>query len=303
VCNVINQNSCGSGSICGITESGNSLIMTNAHVAGTTIGRRVKVWVESQNDTIWCRVVRAAYSNNVIADWALLESEQPYAKVDPVFLTKFGPTGSHYTKGFPRCRQHNGTDITTHRIMASGVWLWLPDAIGGQSGSGVWNDVTNLQQGLLTWSWTERGVQYGAGQTTSAIWNQNRSRQLVGFVKPEGLVELSQGERFDMSGLDTTDTDDPVVDEGYFEGPIKRAAGIQDYPIWFEDQVEPPTPPDDRPDAFTMTMWLGHLQRTIDYYTDERERFEQMNPPDGGNGGDSDNGNGSDPDNDPYDLG
>ena len=39
VCRILNQNSCGSGSICGIQPSGNALILTNAHVAGTKIGR------------------------------------------------------------------------------------------------------------------------------------------------------------------------------------------------------------------------------------------------------------------------
>ena len=48
VCRILNQNSCGSGSICGRKADG-SFVMTNAHVAGSNVGRRVVCEVEQLN--------------------------------------------------------------------------------------------------------------------------------------------------------------------------------------------------------------------------------------------------------------
>lgn len=234
VCRIINQNSCGSGSICGHYQGG-SLVLTNAHVAGTQVGRKVQVDIESKGIRKEATVIRAAYSNQVSADWALLLIDG-YQDIEPTYLSKKSPApgDSLYTKGFPRCNPHAGTDITQHKTLNNGVILWLPDAIGGQSGSGVWDDATNLQMALLTWSWGDGNRSYGAGQLTSEIYRQNRAAQLVGFPKMAGLTELP-GEWADT---DRTGADDPVVTEGFFSAPMER--GIQDYPIWAEDIVDPP---------------------------------------------------------------
>ena len=64
VCRILNKSSCGSGSICGITQAGKSLILTNAHVAGSRVGRVVDVEVESQRKKLKARVIMAAYSDN-----------------------------------------------------------------------------------------------------------------------------------------------------------------------------------------------------------------------------------------------
>ena len=290
VCRIINRNSCGSGSVCGHSEDGESYIMTNAHVAGTRIGRVVSVEVESTGQRMAATVVRAAYSNQVIADWALLKTQGGFQQVKPVYLSKQPPSGSHYTKGFPRCQGHNGTNITTHRIRNNGVWLWTPDAIGGQSGSGVWSDILHFMFGLLTWSWTDGGRTYGAGQLTSEIYKQNRSRQIVGYARHPGLVELVDHE-FDWTGIDREGCDDPVVEEGFHVGEVSEM-GIQDYPIWAEDQIPPDPDPDPDPPAPDDPTWTTHM---IEFYRTQEEFFESQRkllevddttaPGNGGNGG------------------
>ena len=271
-CRIINANSCGSGTYCG-----DGYILTNAHVAGTKIGRQVQVDVESLDRRITATVVRAAYSDAVIADWALLKCE--HLDIEPVYLSKKPPSGtSFYTKGFPRCQPMTSGDVNLHRIISNGVALWTPDAIGGQSGSGVFSDLDNFVKFLLTWSWSDGGRRYGAGQLTSEIYKQNRATQLSGFVKPDGLVELVD---YDMTGINMLAVhDDPVVEDGLF-GFIPR--GIQDYPIWAEDHVEPPSPPDDRPEAFTNQNWQDYCRDVEELHERWRLKFE-VKPPTTDNG-------------------
>jgi hypothetical protein len=223
---VVNQSSCGSGSICGHYQGG-SLILTNAHVAGTQIGRNVvfDAVVDGQRVRKDARVIQAAYSNRTQTDWAVLMCEN-WQAIEPVYLSKKVPTGSHYTQGSPRCvwPQRN-TDITTvDQSPNSPLWRWTPNAIGGQSGSGVWSDTDNLQYGLLTWSWGG----YGAGQMTAWIYKQARTMTTFGLPRVDGLVELP--DESDETNVDRTGADDPVVGEGFF-----TETGITDLPIWAED--------------------------------------------------------------------
>ena len=266
VCRILNQNSCGSGSICGIQPSGNALILTNAHVAGTKIGRIVKVEVESTGDSLQARVIMAGYSDKTATDWAMLETTEPYTKVEPVFLSKKKPTGSHYTKGFPRCRPHAGTDIQTVEFNRQGVWFWEPDAIGGQSGSGVWSDIDNLQYGLLTWQWGG----HGAGQQTAVIYEQARQRNTNGAARPDGLVELDDFE-WDMSA-EERGADDPIIENGFF-----AETNITTLPVWAEDKPVPPTDPDDPTDPEPEPPVVGSKLPTdvfIEYLRDQKELYE-----------------------------
>jgi len=269
VCRVINQNSCGSGSICGHWDGG-SLVLTNAHVAGSTVNRKVAVEVESLNNRRFtATVIRAAYSNSVSADWALLFIAG-FQEVQPVYLSKSPPASgeSLYTKGFPRCQRHNGTDIAQHATLNNGVLLWLPDAIGGQSGSGVWGDGDNLQKALLTWSMTRNGRSYGAGQLTAEIYRQNRAGQLRGYPKMPGLVELPGD--FDFDGVDRSGLTDPVVEEGFYSIPLER--NIQDFPIWAEDIVIPPPPGPG--DTVPRQQAIAALRRVRDLADNEIKQFE-----------------------------
>jgi hypothetical protein len=188
-------------------------------VAGTKIGHTVVCeFPFANNKRVRGRVVMAGYSDRVMMDWAVLELEE-LLDLPHVKLANTAPVGSHYTAGYPRCRGPFFSQLTTRQITHNGtVWRWQPNAIGGQSGSGVHSLANNLQFGLLTWSWGGDG----AGQTCRSIWMQYVQRAAVGFPRPDGLVELC-GRAEDL-------------EEGFF-----AEANITTLPIWahLDDQPGP----------------------------------------------------------------
>ena len=273
VCRIINQNSCGSGSICGIRD-GKSLILTNAHVAGTKIGRIVNVEVESTGDKLKGRVIMAAYSDKTVSDWAILETVENYIKVEPVPLSKKRPSGSHYTKGFPKCKPHNGTDITTHSFGTNGVWFWEPDSIGGQSGSGVWSDNDNFCYGLLTWLWNG----HGAGQQTAEIYRQAINQTNMGYPRPDGLIECDNDWDYDFTNLNRGDTD-PIV-----ENTFVSEMSVRDLPIWAEDIVNPPDPDPDPDNSIKTAQFIEYCRDIEELHKKWREKFDiNTNDNDSGN--------------------
>jgi len=223
-CRVLNSGSCGSGSIVG-KRNGKTLVLTNAHVAGTTIGRVVQCQFPFHgNVKVNGRVIVAGYSSKVMMDWAIVEIDQDIP-LPAVKLSIAAPTGDHYTMGYPRCEGPYSQRLKTVMFTHSGtVWRWQPISIGGQSGSAVHSFADHFQKGLLTWSWGGDG----AGQTTKAIWFQYQQKGLVGFERPEGLIELNNR----CDGLE----------EGFFE-----EASITTLPIWAHlDNPPPPPPPNDK---------------------------------------------------------
>ncbi|QDV66232.1 trypsin-like serine peptidase [Crateriforma conspicua] len=209
ICKVTNGNTCGSGTLVG-KRNGKSLILTNAHVAGTRIGKTMRCYFPEIDRTITARVIMAGYSNRVMMDWAVLEAEE----IVPLPHTKLRnevPEGEHYTGGYPRCRGPYYQRLRTTRITHNGtVWRWQPVSIGGQSGSGVHSFANDLLYGLLTWSWGGDG----AGQTCRSIWLQYANRAEIGFAKPADLVELNENRAADL-------------EEGFF-----AEADITTLPIW-----------------------------------------------------------------------
>lgn len=228
-CKVSNGNSCGSGSLVGVSNNGKSLVLTNAHVAGTRVGHVVVCeFPFANNQRVNARVVMAGYSDRVMMDWAVLELDQHVSALPHVKLANSAPTGDHYSAGYPRCRGPFFSQLKTQQITHNGtVWRWQPDAIGGQSGSGVHSLANHLQYGLLTWSWGGDG----AGQTCRSIWFQYANRAAVGFPRPDGLVELCERAA--------------NLEEGFF-----AEANITTLPIWahLDDQ---PTPGPDKPEGCT----------------------------------------------------
>lgn len=187
-CKVTVSGVCGSGSLVGY-RNGKSLILTNAHVAGTSLGRVVQCQFPFlQNETFSTRIIMAAYSRNAIGmDWAILEADSsiplPHTKLDNRL-----PQGDHYTAGYPRCSGPRFQSIRLKSFMSGGtIAVWQPNAIGGQSGSAVHRSDNHLQSILLTWSIGSDG----AGQTAYGIWLQYANRSPVGYLKPEGLIELA----------------------------------------------------------------------------------------------------------------
>lgn len=223
-CKVTVGNVCGSGSIVG-ERNGKTLVLTNSHVAGTQIGRKVIcTFPFLQNRVVPARIIMAAYSDRILMDWAVLECE---TKVDlPIVkLSNTAPTGEHYTGGYPRCQGPRFQRLVTRSFTNNGtMWRWQPNSIGGQSGSGVHSFSDNKQRGLLTWSVGNDG----AGQTTRSIWMQYAQRAEIGFPRPNDLIELAD-ERSET------------------ENGFHYEANITTLPIWAELENDP-RPDDPVPD-------------------------------------------------------
>lgn len=218
-CKVVFGNSCGSGSLVGIRNN-KSLVLTNAHVAGTQIGRVGNCTFPFLNNKVCkARIILAAYSDRVMMDWAVLEIDEQ-VQLPHVKLSRTTPSGDHYTAGYPRCQGPRFQRLVTRGFQNNGtVWRWQPNAIGGQSGSGVHSLSDNLQRGLLTWSWGGDG----AGQTTSSIWTQYAQRAEIGFPRFPDLIELSPPQN---------------CESGFF-----AEANITSLPIWAELDPTPPEEP------------------------------------------------------------
>jgi len=220
-CRVLNSGSCGSGSIVGLRD-GKTIVLTNAHVAGTKIGHTVVCQFPYDNNKKYnARVIMAGYSDTVMMDWAILEIDAQ-VPLPPVKLSIEAPSGEHYTMGYPRCEGPYSQKLITRQITHNGtVWRWQPISIGGQSGSAVHSFKDNFQRGLLTWSWSGDG----AGQTTRSIWFQYVNRAVVGFPRPDGLVDLAKNRA-------------EFLEEGFFQ-----EANITTLPIWAHLDNSPPGDP------------------------------------------------------------
>ena len=226
-CRVRVGNGCGSGSVCGFYKTG-SLILTNAHVAGTRLGRicDVDVVVNGKRKNLKASVIMAAYSDRTLTDWAILYVDD-WQEIKPVPLSKEKPDGDHYTHGSPRCVWPLvTTGVRTVEVSdSSSLWRWRPNSIAGQSGSGVWSTEDHKQYGLLTWSWA--GL--GGGQQTSEIWRQAKEQSIEGPPRIPGL-EVPEAR-----------VDGVVIETGFFQ-----QAGIDELPIWGDlDNSDPPTNPDE----------------------------------------------------------
>ncbi len=275
ICKVSNGNVCGSGSLVG-KWNGRSLIMTNAHVAGTKVGKQMRcIFPHAGDKVVPCRLIMAAYSDRVMADWAILEADR-VLQLPHVKLRNEMPQGEHYTGGYPRCQGPYYQKLTTTRITHGGtVWRWQPNAIGGQSGSGVHSLTDHLQYGILTWSWAGDG----AGQTAHSIWVQYANRHAghpVGFERPEGLVELN----------------DNRADE--LENGFHQEANVTTLPIWDhmddgdDDEPDDPTPNPDFArkvitEAEAMAKRASSLAETARRYMDPED--DDTGAPSGNGGG------------------
>jgi hypothetical protein len=202
---------CGSGHACGTSSSG-VFVLTNAHVAGTRVGRVVKVdaTIDGRTVTVDGRIVASAYSDRTLTDWAVLLCPATL-NVPIVKLSVSEPALEfpHQTCGSPRCVWplvcQQITSVGLDR--ATGLWRWSPNSIGGQSGSGVVSRQGKCV-GLVTWSWGGRG----AGQTTAQIYKQSQTRSVDGPERVAGLVEVNDARS--------------VTEVGYF------SEAISDLPIW-----------------------------------------------------------------------
>ena len=219
-------NGCGTSSLCGRDETG-TYWMTNAHVASTTIGRecRVQVVEDGQIRTFTTKVIEAAYSSRTRTDWALCKGPADVLSgVEPIKLSKEKPDANKITAtwGCPRCEPIRGQILQT--VSMGSVWYWLPNSIGGQSGSAVIQD--GMEVGLLTW--TENGK--GSGQFTATIWAQSQGQNTDGPARTGFEIPVTS------SAID--------LREGYF-CEDKETKSLGEYPIWADGTVQPPPGPVD----------------------------------------------------------
>lgn len=220
-------NGCGTSNLCG-RDSNATYWMTNAHVASTTIGRqcRLQVLENGQVRSFTAAVVEAAYSSRTRTDWALLKGPPDVLPdVKPIQLSKERPDPNKITVtwGCPRCEPVRGQIVET--VAMGSVWYWLPNSIGGQSGSAMIQDGTEV--GLLTW--TENGR--GSGQFTATIWAQSRNQNTDGPARTGFEVPVGG--------------DGPIeLKEGYFS-EAKETGDLGEYPIWADSAPPDPVDPVD----------------------------------------------------------
>jgi hypothetical protein len=266
-CRVNFGNSCGSGSVVSSNYEGGSLVLTNAHVAGTRIGSTGTCLfsINGADRRVNARIIMAAYSDKTLADWSILFLPQ-FQIAPQVKLSKNRPVSNipYYTTGSPRCvwPLRNVDLRVTHISNNSALFRLLPNAIGGQSGSGIWSRQDNLQYGLLTWSW---GGDTGA-QMTSEIYRQAVQRTVAGEPRPEGLEELSERAE---------------VENGFF-----AEVSIRDLPIWHDPTTVKPDPQlPNAGDVISREMLIEFLREQSEFYGKWIKRLE--------GGGSEQNGNGN----------
>ena len=263
-------NSCGSGTICGRDNTG-AYVLSNAHVWGTQLGKVVNIdcVVNGAQKRVQGRLVFAGYSSTRMVDFAIAVVPNLKSKrYMPMLKTE--PTASPYaTTGGPRCVWPQVTKpFNDPRSYGDGLVTGTPDAIGGQSGSAIYNANGN-QIALLTWSINGRC----AGQKTSKLWAVATTRNvMLADKRPEGLLEL--GDRGDLKegvfGTAPMFTAKPFVEEGIFgsapaifevEAGVRPRcddviasmanATMETMPIWAVPGGTPPTDPTDPVDPPT----------------------------------------------------
>ena len=186
---------CGSGTVVGRTPEGNAIVLTNAHVAGTTRGRTVNVerWnTNGSSEKGTGTIIASGYGRGTSVDFALLKCSAAFAKdVDPIPLADRYPSNqsSVTTFGCPRCEWPSLQVLRLNRKEGQ-ILSWKPEAIGGRSGSSLidYTDEGPRVVGLLTWA----GGGEGLGQSTPFLLSAMRGKlptTLEGL--PSGTREVS----------------------------------------------------------------------------------------------------------------
>lgn len=165
-------NTCGSGTVV-YQDDDKCLILTNAHVVGTQIGRQVSVWSyfrDGRHESRQTGVVTfAAFRRGQSIDLAVVETQPiPEAVAIPIADNGRCNNARHWTGGSPRCEDTKFSQVFfTRQDSGDSIYYWLPNAIGGQSGSGVLSQEKNLLTALLTWS---NGTE-GMGQSSAVVYD------------------------------------------------------------------------------------------------------------------------------------
>jgi hypothetical protein len=251
-------NSCGSGTICGVDSTG-AYVLSNAHVWGTQLGKVVNIdaVVNGVQRRTQGRLVFAGYSSTRMVDFAIALCPNLQSKrYMPMLRTE--PTGQPFaTIGSPRCVWPQvSKQFNDPRNYGDGLITGSPDAIGGQSGSAIFN-AQGQQIALLTWSINGRC----AGQKTSKLWQVATTRNvMLADPRPEGLDEpremgepVEEGIFGNVAMFDVQIGTRPQCDNVI--ASIMNQS-METMPIWAVPDVKPPvtppvTPPSD--DCYKLT--------------------------------------------------
>jgi hypothetical protein len=228
-CQVRSGNSCGSGTFIGI-HNGGALVGSNAHVTGTKLGSQSQFRFDPQvsQQPRTGQIIMAGYSTKVTADWSINWIPDWIPNIKPAWCSgkPLASAQRFYTTGSPGCvwplKHQSGLKILSDNNQ--GFAVWDQPAIGGQSGSGVWDTLTNWTSLLLTWRTSNNR---GAGQPWYFIRSQAElamvTGQIVGAEMPDDLTPLS-----DVN---------PDAEPGFW-----CEASLLKLPIWAEDQTPAPDP-------------------------------------------------------------
>lgn len=164
-CRITVSGVCGSGTVVGRDKNGRALILTNAHVAGTTKGRVVNVerWnTNGQSERSTAAIIASGYGKGMSLDFAVLRAAEGFAaNVKPVPMANRQPDTKALitTFGCPRCEWPSLQVLKMNRSEGQ-ILRWHPEAIGGRSGSSVIDYTANGPEvvGLLTWGGGGEGL-------------------------------------------------------------------------------------------------------------------------------------------------
>lgn len=181
---VLNGSSCGTATHV-YRDARYSYWLTNAHVAGTRIGQEM---VLERYDTVRTRYrarnVAAAYSRRGTTDLAVLRSDavpdMPY-----VPIAKRTPPRSavQHSGGHPRC----SPTIWRHRYATrrtATTEYSTPNAIGGESGSGIVSTRHGAVVALLTWS----ANGYCLAQRSDHVYDTLKTRVMNHEPRPANAI-------------------------------------------------------------------------------------------------------------------
>jgi hypothetical protein len=283
-CRVRANNSCGSGSFIGLHQDG-ALVMSNAHVTGSRVGSTSTFQFDPtvSGSTQSGRIIMAAYSTKVTADWSISLIPGWKPRIKPAYLSRTRPTSQERfrTTGSPACvwPLRHQKDLRLLSNNNAGFAVLSGPAVGGQSGSAIHDMANDLQKFLLTWRTGSSNNM--AGQPLDFIYAQAKTAietgALIGGALPEDIELLSEI--------------NPDCHEGF-----EAEMSIRSLPIWFEDLKPAPPKPDEPIDPdepcespIAREELLAYLRKQKDDAETMLNRIERcnddtpINPPSNGN--------------------
>lgn len=215
---------CGSGTVIGRDSAGDAIVLTNAHVAGTTRGRTVNLerWnTDGSSEQGTGSIIAAGYGKGMSIDFALLRCNEGFARdVTPIPLANRYPDkeAGVTTFGCPRCEWPSLQVLQLNRSEGQ-ILSWKPVAIGGRSGSSLIDYTASGPRvvGLLTWA----GGDEGFGQSTPFLLSAMRGKL------PATLVGLPPGVR-EVAGKQDAD---PIAEAEVYQVPATTSGQVARIPV------------------------------------------------------------------------